>query len=150
MEASHTQRPSEIMVTSESSGSTAWRTTTVTLPTPDIVPRPIVPKAYSRGGNGQCTHLTMTRVYGGEMRCQMCLREGSFGWVYRCTQDRELLLEDEMERGIEVRPRNCSRKKAKAKIRPGQNRPSLRHLREVDFPKNERPPGAFIKISLLR
>ncbi|PMD59238.1 uncharacterized protein K444DRAFT_591416 [Hyaloscypha bicolor E] len=51
-----------------------------------------------RFGNGQCTHLTMTRLYTSEYRCSICLRIGSMGWVYRCTQDRELLLEEDMER----------------------------------------------------
>jgi hypothetical protein len=55
-----------------------------------------------RTGNGQCTHLTMTRLYTKEFRCVLCLRTGSMGWVYRCSQDRELLIEDDMERGNEV------------------------------------------------
>jgi hypothetical protein len=104
MVSRHIQPSPEITVTAaESSDSTPTRTTMVTLPTPEFNPRPIIPKVRSGGGNPQCTHLTMTRIYGGDIRCQMCLRTGSFGWVYRCTQDREVLLEDEMERGIEVR-----------------------------------------------
>jgi hypothetical protein len=100
----HIQPSLEITVTvAESSDSTPTRTTMVTLPTPEINPRPIIPKVWSRGGIAQCTHLTMTRLYGRDILCQVCLREGSFGWVYRCTQDRELLLEDEMERDLEVR-----------------------------------------------
>jgi hypothetical protein len=55
-------------------------------------------------GNGQCTHLTMTRMYTNEFRCVLCLRTGSMGWIYRCTQDRELLIEDDMDRGSEVSP----------------------------------------------
>ncbi len=49
----------------------------------------------------QCTHLTMTRLYSTEFRCQICLRHGPLGWVYRCDQDRELLLEDDIDRGCE-------------------------------------------------
>jgi hypothetical protein len=57
-----------------------------------------VPRHGTKSGNGQCTHLTMTRLYTNEYRCSICLRIGSMGWVYRCTQDRELLLEENMER----------------------------------------------------
>lgn len=60
------------------------------------------PRHTMRFGNGQCTHLTMTRLYTTEYRCSICLRIGSMGWVYRCTQDRELLIEEDMERGNEV------------------------------------------------
>lgn len=57
---------------------------------------------YMKANNGQCTHLTMTRLYTTDYRCCICLQVGSMGWVYRCTQDRELLLENDMERGDEV------------------------------------------------
>lgn len=55
-----------------------------------------------RANNVQCTHLTVTRLYTKDFRCSNCLRAASMGWLYRCTQDRELLLEDDMERGIAV------------------------------------------------
>ncbi|KAK6822927.1 hypothetical protein PG987_014472 [Apiospora arundinis] len=38
-----------------------------------------------------CTHTTMTRLY-----------EPNFGWLYRCTQDREFMIEDQMEKGRPV------------------------------------------------
>ncbi len=62
-----------------------------------------IPRPLFKVGNGQCTHLTMTRLYTTEFRCSLCLRVGSMGWIYRCTQDRNLLIEDDMERGNEVR-----------------------------------------------
>ena len=46
----------------------------------------------------QCTHITMTRVYNEDFRCALCLHPGSMGWLYRCTQDRELLIEDDLEK----------------------------------------------------
>jgi hypothetical protein len=61
-----------------------------------------IPRPFFQVGNGQCTHLTMTRLYTTEFRCSLCLRVGSMGWIYRCTQDRDLLIEDDMERGNEV------------------------------------------------
>jgi len=61
-----------------------------------------VPRYSMRLGNGACTHLTMTRLYTNEYRCSMCLRIGSMGWVYRCTQDREMLIEEDMEHGNAV------------------------------------------------
>lgn len=44
--------------------------------------------------NGTCTHITMTRLYTDEFRCVICLKTSSMGWVWRCTQDRDLMLED--------------------------------------------------------
>ncbi|CZT01079.1 uncharacterized protein RAG0_08885 [Rhynchosporium agropyri] len=52
------------------------------------------------GDNGQCTHLTTTRLYTTDFRCAFCFRLGSFGWVYRCTQDRELLLDEDIQHGL--------------------------------------------------
>ncbi|QSZ37118.1 hypothetical protein DSL72_009211 [Monilinia vaccinii-corymbosi] len=49
--------------------------------------------------NVQCTHLTTTRLFTKDFRCGSCFREGSFGWVWRCTQDRELMLEDDLDHG---------------------------------------------------
>ncbi len=51
---------------------------------------------------GQCTHMTMTRYYTQEYRCSICLRLGSMGWLYRCTQDRELLIEKDLEQTNKV------------------------------------------------
>jgi hypothetical protein len=45
--------------------------------------------------NGTCTHLTMTRLYTKDFRCVMCLRTSSMGWLWRCTQDRDLMLEED-------------------------------------------------------
>lgn len=39
----------------------------------------------------------MTRLYGFEFTCESCHRSGPFGWVYRCTQDREDLIEHAVE-----------------------------------------------------
>ncbi|KAK0128547.1 hypothetical protein ONS95_000513 [Cadophora gregata] len=61
----------------------------------------ISPRTRKNGGNGQCTHITTTRLYTEDFRCAQCLNLGSFGWLYRCTQDRELLLEEDIERGCE-------------------------------------------------
>lgn len=52
----------------------------------------------------QCTHLTMTRIYGFELVCDACHRSGPFGWVYCCTQDREDLIEHCVAHGFSVRP----------------------------------------------
>ncbi|KAL2760925.1 hypothetical protein ACRALDRAFT_2093999 [Sodiomyces alcalophilus JCM 7366] len=39
-----------------------------------------------------CTHTTMTRIYSVDLRCDSCHQLGAFGWLYRCTQDREELI----------------------------------------------------------
>jgi hypothetical protein len=54
-------------------------------------------KATCTTREGQCTHITMTRIYTEDFRCAICLEPGSMGWLYRCTQDRELLIEDDLE-----------------------------------------------------
>ncbi len=61
-----------------------------------------IPRGRKNGGNGQCTHLTMTRLFTEDFCCAVCLQVGTFGWLYRCTQDRELLLEEDIENGFEV------------------------------------------------
>lgn len=45
----------------------------------------------------------MTRLYGTDFLCESCHRPGPFGWVYRCTQDREELIEEAVARGFTVR-----------------------------------------------
>jgi hypothetical protein len=82
----------------KSSPATPRRSTVAAFPTTTAY----IPRYQMRSLSGQCTHLTMTRLYTTEFRCSMCFRAGSMGWVYRCTQDRELVLEDDMERGDEV------------------------------------------------
>ncbi|OAA57218.1 hypothetical protein ISF_07139 [Cordyceps fumosorosea ARSEF 2679] len=54
----------------------------------------------------QCTHITMTRVYGATQLCNACHRPGSFGWVYQCTQDKEGIIDDALAQG----DLNCSDK----------------------------------------
>ncbi|KAI8717791.1 hypothetical protein NCS52_00856100 [Fusarium sp. LHS14.1] len=40
-----------------------------------------------------CTHTTMTRVYEKDSVCCSCRRSGQFGWLYRCTQDIEQIID---------------------------------------------------------
>ncbi|KAM3510618.1 hypothetical protein MY11210_005748 [Beauveria gryllotalpidicola] len=47
----------------------------------------------------QCTHTTMTRVYGVTNLCCACHRPGPFGWVYQCTQDQEGIIDDALAQG---------------------------------------------------
>ncbi|KAM3522731.1 hypothetical protein NHJ13051_005522 [Beauveria bassiana] len=47
----------------------------------------------------QCTHTTMTRVYGATNLCCACHRPGTFGWVYQCTQDQEGIIDDALAQG---------------------------------------------------
>ncbi|KFY23904.1 hypothetical protein V493_05568 [Pseudogymnoascus sp. VKM F-4281 (FW-2241)] len=49
----------------------------------------------SRSREMMCTHITMVRMYSSDLRCSLCLQPGSFGWVYRCSQDRELMIEND-------------------------------------------------------
>ncbi|KAH7144476.1 hypothetical protein B0J13DRAFT_675803 [Dactylonectria estremocensis] len=59
-----------------------------------------VPGQQNRPGfQPQCTHLTVTRLFGVDFICEVCHRPGPFGWVYRCTQDRDELIEQAASRG---------------------------------------------------
>ena len=87
--------------------STATTTTSTTpstpsSPTPSQAPLSFQGRRINLSKNGQCTHLTMTRMYTTEYRCMLCGHHSATGWLFRCTQDRELMLEDGMERGYTV------------------------------------------------
>lgn len=45
----------------------------------------------------------MTRVYGFRFTCDVCRRPGPWGWVYRCTQDRDDMIEHSAKQGYSVR-----------------------------------------------
>lgn len=45
----------------------------------------------------------MTRVYGFNLTCDVCHQRGPFGWVYRCTQDREDYIESVVAHGYMVK-----------------------------------------------
>ncbi|KAB5570852.1 hypothetical protein GE09DRAFT_1055628 [Coniochaeta sp. 2T2.1] len=60
---------------------------------PPVAPPTSSFSAYSRF-QPRCGHLMMTRVYDLNFRCERCNRHGSFGWLYRCTEHREPLIED--------------------------------------------------------
>lgn len=50
----------------------------------------------------QCTHISMSRFYGPDLICDYCRRPGQFGWVYRCSQDREEVIDLALSRGYPV------------------------------------------------
>ncbi|OBT75660.1 hypothetical protein VF21_05148 [Pseudogymnoascus sp. 05NY08] len=70
----------------------------------------------------------MVRMYSIDMRCSLCLHPGSLGWVYRCSQDRELMIENDYnERGVNgldnlfdsfTVPAEPKRRSAAARARP--------------------------------
>ncbi|KAK3196743.1 hypothetical protein K4F52_000087 [Lecanicillium sp. MT-2017a] len=47
----------------------------------------------------QCTHPTMTRVYGPDVVYGTCHRPGPLGWVFQCTQDREEMIDQSVSNG---------------------------------------------------
>ena len=51
----------------------------------------------------QCTHPTMSRLYGSEFLCDHCHRPGHFGWIYRCSHDREEVIDFALSQGYPVR-----------------------------------------------
>jgi hypothetical protein len=50
----------------------------------------------------QCSHLRMTRLYDEEILCVSCQLPGPCGWLYKCTQDREDMIEAAVARGEAV------------------------------------------------
>ncbi|KAK3067943.1 hypothetical protein LTR53_014864 [Teratosphaeriaceae sp. CCFEE 6253] len=60
---------------------------------PPTVPKPPPSKQVRQTGQSsrrpQCTHMTMDRVHG-NLTCYMCTKTPAIGWLYVCTQDREL------------------------------------------------------------
>ncbi|KAK1749374.1 hypothetical protein QBC47DRAFT_395927 [Echria macrotheca] len=50
----------------------------------------------------QCSHSTMGRLYHSAYKCEGCGRTDHFGWVYRCTMDREALIMGAKENGLPV------------------------------------------------
>lgn len=46
-----------------------------------------------------CTHLTTTRLYTDSLLCDICHQPPPWGWLYRCIQDRELELLDQIFEG---------------------------------------------------
>ncbi len=70
-------------------------------------------KALARpaGLEAQCTHTTMTRVYGAIHLCSACQRPGPFGWVYQCTQDKEGIIDDALAEGDLVSPNDHGRRR---------------------------------------
>ncbi|KAF4634540.1 hypothetical protein G7Y89_g3569 [Cudoniella acicularis] len=77
----------------------------------------------------------MTRLYTDEFRCSVCFREGSLGWLWRCTQDRELLLEDDLDRGFVEKfddlNENFELSKAPKKRSPAARMSKLSFLEEI-------------------
>ncbi|KAK1769055.1 hypothetical protein QBC33DRAFT_339582 [Phialemonium atrogriseum] len=83
---------------------------TPALPVPGSEPVPLPISTFStlqrppptRGWKPRCGHISMTRLYHTPFRCQNCQNRGVFGWLYRCTQDREVILRDMKSRGGRV------------------------------------------------
>lgn len=57
------------------------------------------PARLARVSFEQCTHMTTVRMFSKEFCCGQCHQFSSTGWIWRCTQDRELLLEASLETG---------------------------------------------------
>lgn len=111
---SHQRDIPQIIITTPANPPTSLRRKTATSPM-NLSPPPrsqFAPRPVSRTPprqpatmayrHAQCTHLTMVRLYTKELRCSVCLRVSSMGWLYRCSQDRELMMEQGAELGLLV------------------------------------------------
>lgn len=70
----------------------------------DQAPLPIPTSTFSSyvPFRPKCGHITMARIYHVGFRCERCNRHGQFGWLYRCTEHRELILDDMKRHGFKV------------------------------------------------
>lgn len=50
-----------------------------------------------------CSHIVMSRFYAKGATCDHCKQRPEQGWLYRCVQDREAILRQQMEDGKQVR-----------------------------------------------
>ena len=68
------------------------------------------PPTQTRRWEPRCNHSQMTRLYHADYKCEVCRRTGHFGWVYRCTVDREALILGAIQRDEQVcqTPRRCT------------------------------------------
>ncbi|KAM7223656.1 hypothetical protein V8F06_001130, partial [Rhypophila decipiens] len=55
-----------------------------------------------RDFGADCNHESMTRLYQPSLQCTICRRGPQFGWMYRCTVDREPLIIKAKQRGEDV------------------------------------------------
>ncbi|KAK0711698.1 hypothetical protein B0H67DRAFT_647047 [Lasiosphaeris hirsuta] len=60
------------------------------------------PSSSARRWEPKCNHTNMTRIYYPGYRCEVCGRSGKFGWLYRCTMDRDPLIIAARDEGHEV------------------------------------------------
>lgn len=93
-----------ITLTTSSDNNNQVSQSVVSAPTQNII-APVglgVSTTPTRYHDGSCSHLTVTRLYTNDHVCSVCYQFGGFGWLYRCTQDRDLLIEHDIECGIEV------------------------------------------------
>lgn len=77
----------------------------VPVPRPaDQAPLPVPTSTFSTyvPFRPKCGHITMARIYHVGFRCERCNRHGQFGWLYRCTEHRELILDDMNRHGVKV------------------------------------------------
>ena len=56
----------------------------------------------------RCNHSTMARIYHEEFKCDFCRRQSQFGWLYRCTVDKDPLIFGAKSKGVPV-SRVCNR-----------------------------------------
>ncbi|KAK3692025.1 hypothetical protein B0T22DRAFT_446202 [Podospora appendiculata] len=75
-------------------------TTSIPLPLSSFTAyrKPVAPRQWEP----RCNHSTMTRLYHAQFECEICKQVGPFGWLYRCTKDRDALILDAKYKGHRV------------------------------------------------
>ncbi|KAK0637371.1 hypothetical protein B0T17DRAFT_628210 [Bombardia bombarda] len=74
-------------------------------PTPTRTSRPAPaapPPPSGRRWVPRCSHSTMTRLYQTTYKCEICRHSGQFGWLWRCTMDRDPLIMDAKDQGYSI------------------------------------------------
>ena len=83
-----------------------------------------LPHPLFRAWRPSCTHLTMTRLFTSSP-CHMCRRLPPWGWLYCCTQDKELSLAEGIEKGS-VGPMDDLAERLTRGVKPTKKGPELR------------------------
>lgn len=68
----------------------------------------------------------MTRLYSEHVVCDLCHRQPPWGWLYRCTQDRELALTEAIERGADTTAFDSIGEVLSRDVRPAKRGPEAR------------------------
>ncbi|KAK4465709.1 hypothetical protein QBC42DRAFT_168364 [Cladorrhinum samala] len=69
---------------------------------PGFAPAQLSPFPPHRVWGPRCSHSSMTTFYQETFHCEVCRRWNSFGWLYRCVVDRDPLILEGQNKGVQI------------------------------------------------